>query len=95
MLDDMLRDRLMFGVSDKRIQNSFLHETSTTLSYSKARDMALAADAAQKDCKQLQDERDNRSPTSPAAGGGHVPGGQIAHVGRHPRRVRPEGGASH
>ena len=45
----MLRDRLVFGVVDRRLQNSFLRETMLT--YVSARDMALAAEAADKVCE--------------------------------------------
>ena len=56
VLNDMLRDRLVFGVSDKKLQNRYLRES--TLTYVQARDMALAAETADKDSRRLQDTSD-------------------------------------
>ena len=57
ILNDMLRDRLVCGIADKRVQNRYLRETKLT--YTEARDMALAAETADKDSKRLQVENDN------------------------------------
>ena len=43
-LNDMLRDRLVCGTADKRVQRCYLQET--TLTYTQARDMALASETA-------------------------------------------------
>ena len=51
VLKDMLCDCLVFGVMDKKLQNRFLREL--TLTYTQVRDMALAAETANKDSKQL------------------------------------------
>ena len=52
MLNDMLRDRLVCGIMDKRVQRRFLQ--AADLTYTQARDMALAAETADKDSKRLQ-----------------------------------------
>jgi len=52
MLNDLLRDRLVCGILDKRLQRRFLQEADLT--YTQARDMALAAETADKDSKRLQ-----------------------------------------
>jgi hypothetical protein len=56
ILDDLLRDRLVCGVLDKKVQHRFLQEAKLT--YKQAPDMALAAEAARKDAKRLQDHRE-------------------------------------
>ena len=48
-LDNLLRDRLVCGVFDKKVQHRFLQESKLT--YKQALDMALAAEAARKDAK--------------------------------------------
>ena len=50
-LNVILRDRLLHGLTDKRVLNRYLREP--TLTYEDARDMALAAEAADKDTKRL------------------------------------------
>ena len=55
-LDDLLRDRLVCGVFDKKVQHRFLQESKLT--YKQAFDMALAAETARKDAKRLQDHRE-------------------------------------
>jgi len=52
MLNDLLRDRLVCGILDKRLQRRFLQEADLT--YTQARDMALAAETTDKDSKRLQ-----------------------------------------
>lgn len=51
-LNDMLRDRLVCGIRDKKVQRRFLQESKLT--YKEAFDMALAAETADKDAKRLQ-----------------------------------------
>ena len=55
-LDDLLRNRLVCGVLDKKVQHRFLQESKLT--YKQAFDMALAAEAAHKDAKRLQEHRE-------------------------------------
>ena len=57
-LNDMLRDRLVCVIYDKRVQRRFLQESKLT--YKQALDLALAAEAAAKDAKRLQGQRDDR-----------------------------------
>ena len=52
----MLRDRLVCGVADKKVQNRYLRESKLT--YTEARDLAHAALTAAKDSKKLS-EHDN------------------------------------
>ena len=73
-LNVMLRDRLVHGIADKRVQNRYLRES--TLTYEEARDMALAAEAADKDAKRLRDGDDSGSVVQP------VVNETIAHVDR-------------
>ena len=54
-LNNMFRDRLVFGTADKRLQNRYLRET--TLTYVNARNRALAAEAADKDSKWVRGRR--------------------------------------
>ena len=84
VLDDMLRDRLVFGVADRRLQNHFLREAST---YVSARDMALAAEAANKDSKRLQDGGDgnNSSLTLPTPSS-NPDGTTVAHVDKQSQK---------
>ena len=53
VLNDMLRDRLVCGTADERVQRRYLQES--TLTYTKARDMALASETADKDSKRLHE----------------------------------------
>ena len=53
VLDDMLRDRIVCGISSKRTQQRLLQEADLT--YAKAHDMALAAETAQKNSERLQE----------------------------------------
>ena len=55
ILDDMLRDRLVCGVRDKRIQQRLLAEPDLT--FQKAMDLALAAEAAARNSQDLQASR--------------------------------------
>ena len=60
-LDDLLRDCLVCGVLDKKVQHGFRQESKLT--YKQAFDMATAAEAARKDAKRLQEHREEtRSP---------------------------------
>ena len=52
ILDDMLRDRLVCGVRDKRIQQRLLAEPELT--FQKARELALAAETAARNSQDLQ-----------------------------------------
>ena len=60
-LDDLLRDHLVCGVFDKKVQHCFLQETKLT--YKQALDMALAAEATSKNAKCLQDHREDSQST--------------------------------
>ena len=53
VLNDMLKDRLVCGTTDKHVQRWCLQET--TMSYAEARDMALASETADRDSKRLQE----------------------------------------
>ena len=53
-LNEMLRDRLVCGIYDKRVQRRFLQDA--TLTYDGALAMALAAESAAKDSKRLQEQ---------------------------------------
>ena len=54
-LNEMLRDRLVVGINDSRIQRRLLAEPELT--YKKAFELALAAEAADKNAKDLQGHR--------------------------------------
>ena len=51
-LDDMLRDRLVCGISDGRVQRRLLAETNLT--FKKAFELSLAAEVAEQNSKDLQ-----------------------------------------
>ena len=51
-LNNMLRDRLVHGITDKRVQDCYLREASLT--YAEALGMALAAETAVKDSLKLR-----------------------------------------
>ena len=51
-LDAMLRDRLVCGIADKRVQDGYLREAK--LSYKEALEMALAAETTEKDSQRLR-----------------------------------------
>ena len=53
-LNDMLRDRLVCGIRDKRVQRRLLQESE--LSFDQAKDIALAAETANKDAMKLQQQ---------------------------------------
>ena len=78
VLNDMLRDRLVFGVADKRLQKRLLRESSK-ITYAQARDMALAAESANKDAKRIQAGHEDESASTP---------GDVAYVDRKPRTPR-------
>ena len=66
ILNDLLRDHLVCGISDKRVQQRFLQEAK--LPYEDALSKALAAETALKDSKRLQENQSSgeRTPTEPA-----------------------------
>ena len=51
-LDEMLRDRLVCGIGDTRVQRRLLSETALT--FTKAFELAQAAESAEQNAKQLQ-----------------------------------------
>jgi hypothetical protein len=59
-LNDMLRDRLVCGTADERVQRRYLQES--TLTYATARDMALASETAEKDAKRLHETSSEPTP---------------------------------
>ena len=60
-LEDMLRDRIVCGVRDKRIQQRLLAEPD--LKFTKARELAIAAEAATRNSQDLQaSQKPNTSP---------------------------------
>ena len=65
MLNEMLRDRLVDGVTDKQVQKRYLRESK--LSYTEARDMALAAKAADKDSQNIQGSTDASGQITPVS----------------------------
>ena len=82
----MLRDRLVCGIGNKKVQNRYLRESK--LSYSEARDLALAAETAVKDSKRLNEQDD-----SSIVMGVHKE--TVAHVDKHRfGKVRPGKGSS-
>ena len=92
ILNDMLRDRF-----DKRVQNRYLRETKLT--YTEARDMALAAEIADKDSKRLQVENDDSGVMVPPVSLSSHKEGTVAHVDNHTdksrvSRARPGKGSS-
>lgn len=54
MLDDMLRDRLVCGVNDRRIQHRLLTETETKLTFKRALELAQSMETADKNSRELQ-----------------------------------------
>ena len=61
ILEDMLRDRIVCGVRDKRIQQRLLAEPD--LKFAKARELAIAAEAATRNSQDLQaSQKPNTSP---------------------------------
>lgn len=74
-LNDMLRDRLVCGVSDERMQRRLLAESDLT--FEKALHLAQAIESADKDTKDLKSTRD--------------PPHQPLHYQRHnPRKTQPK-----
>ena len=65
MLNEMLRDRLVLGVTDKRVQKRSLRESK--LSYTESQDMALAAEAADKDSQSIQESTDASGQITPVS----------------------------
>lgn len=53
-LEDMLRDRLVCGVKDERIQRRLLAVTETKLDFKKAQELALSWETADKNSRELQ-----------------------------------------
>ena len=60
-LDEMLRDRLVCGIADKRVQNRYLRYSKLT--YADALSMALAAETAVKDSRKLHSNGDDDGAT--------------------------------
>ena len=56
-LDHMLRDRLVCGIADKRVQDRYLRESKLT--YQEALEMALASETAEKDSQKLRASGDD------------------------------------
>ena len=67
-LEDMLRDRLVCGVNDDRIQRRLLSETERRLDFKRALEIALGAETADKNARELQSQR--------SAAARHPPKGQ-------------------
>ena len=86
ILNDMLRDRLVCGIADKRVQNRYLRETKLT--YTEVRDMALAAETADKDSKRLQVENDDSGVMVPPVTLNSHKEGTVAHVDKHTDKSR-------
>ena len=59
-LNDMLRDRLMCGIADKKVQDRYLRESKLT--YTEALEMAQAAETAVRDLQKLRTSGDNGTP---------------------------------
>ena len=55
VLSDMLHDRIVCGIRNKRVQQRLLQEAELT--YAKARDIAQAAETAKKDAERLQEQK--------------------------------------
>ena len=96
-LNDMLRDRLVCGIADKRVQNRYLREAKLT--YTEARDMALAAETADRGSKRLHVKNGDGGATVPPMSLSGQKEGTIAHVDKPPdkprvSRVRPGRGSS-
>ena len=79
----MLRDRLVCGTSDERVQRRYLQES--TLTYATARDMALASETAEKDSKRLHKASSEITPA-------HQEKAEVLKVTPKPTKTR--GGAS-
>nr|XP_054759433.1 uncharacterized protein LOC129265467 [Lytechinus pictus] len=74
ILEEMLRDRIVCGVADDRIQRRLLAEP--TLTFEKAKDIALAMELADKNTVDLRDQNKGEMVN------------KIAHGNRHDRRHR-------
>ena len=94
VLNDMLRDRLVCGTRNKVIQRRLLVETSLT--FDKAIEMALAAEAAEKDSLRLSGattkDNDQTTPVQPPPTPVHKVGQQKPQV--NPRNNSPPGNRS-
>ena len=66
-LNDMLRDRLVCGIRNKTVQRQLLQEVKLT--YTKALDIAIAAETAEKDAKSLHTSEDSKVPPESENGG--------------------------
>ena len=88
-LGDLLRDRLVCGVFDKKVQHRFLQETKLT--YKEALDMALAAEAARKDAKRLQDHREEARPVETRPAGIEEKSAAVNRIARHSPRTDSHG----
>ena len=86
VLGDMLRDRLVCGVVDKGIQRRLLQQVDLT--FDKALEIALAAEAADKDSRRLMPAAaDKDQPTPIGDLPVHNPPGS---KNNHPRQMRPQ-----
>ena len=65
MLEDMLRDRLVCGVRDKRIQQRLLAEPAADLTFQRARELALATETATRNSQDLQASKSPTVKTEP------------------------------
>ena len=65
MLEDMLRDRLVCGVRDKRIQQRLLAEPAADLTFQRARELALATETATRNSQDLQASKSLTVKTEP------------------------------
>ena len=63
VLADMLRDRLVCGIANKTVQRRLLQEPA--LSFEKALDLALSAEAAEKDSRRLTGGADDKDLPAP------------------------------
>ena len=63
----MLRDRLVCGIRNKTVQRRLLQEVKLT--YTKALDIAIAAETAEKDAKSLHTSEDSKVPPESENGG--------------------------
>ena len=74
-LKDILRDRLVCGTFDKRIQRRLLGEADLT--YQKAYDLAMVMESAQKESNDLQQTTSQSAATLHAVRGSNTRSGQL------------------
>ena len=63
-LNTMLRDRLVCGINDTRIQKRLLSEGST-LTYARAFELSLSLEAAERNSTAMQDMKNTRQTEAP------------------------------